>query len=249
MHGKLGLGILVGAWVVACGGAALEPEPDGGSGAGNGATGGTTGSGGLATGGSMGSGGSGGGSSTSTSHQPIVSGTVPANVMVGAATAACQQNLRLLNPAQSLSGYLIMSASAYQNDARAGDPSYAYLDAGKDAVTLPGQAAAYDASSISAAGAQITTCMNAESACLGQDGYRVQVNSELAYVVVIDDWEEEIALGEVELCLSNGTLSSQFVFAGIAGLWGGGVTSVRIIAVLKGVAATATSPVQVEARG
>jgi hypothetical protein len=238
--------LLAVAFAVACGSGGLDSTDAGGTGNG---TGGTTSSGGTsATGGAFLTGGSSGSGGTSSSSTQIASGTVNANVMVGAATSSCDQSLLLRNPAQSLSGYLQMAPSAYRGDSRAGDPSYAYLDAGKDAVIVPGPAVSYGASSVSTTGAQITTCVNAETACLGQDGYRVDVNSELAYVVRIDDWEDEIALGEVDLCMKGGTLTTQFVFAGIGGYLGGGVAQVSIMADLKGVVGSPTASVTIEAR-
>ena len=255
--------LMVAAWAGACGSTGLDLDRDGGSsspdaagtgGAGGGTSGGgisATGGfpaagGGLGKGGSTGSGGTGGASSTAATE--IASGTVDANVMVGASTTSCQQSLRLLNPAQSLIGYLQMQPGAYRNDARAGNPSYRLPGCGKGRGAVPGPAVTYGSSSISASGARITTCVNAESACLDEDGYRVQVNSQLAYVVQLTDWEDEIALGEVELCMNAGTLTTQLVFAGIGGYLGGGVVHVTIVTILDGVTGAPTSPVAIEAR-
>jgi hypothetical protein len=141
-----------------------------------------------------------------------------------------------------------MAPSGFQHDSRAGDPSYAYLDAGKDAVVLPGPSVSYGASSIAVVSAKITTCVNAESACLGHDGYRVQVNDQLAYVVNIEDWEDEIALGRLELCMNAGALSAQLVFAGVGGYLGGGVADVTVVAIFNGATSAPTSALTIECR-
>jgi hypothetical protein len=171
------------------------------------------------------------------------------NKMVGASTASCQQVLRLANPAQSLVGYLQMGPSSYLNDSRAGEPSYVYLDGGKDAVILPGPPVSYAATSVDVSAAQLTTCMNQESDCLRQDGYRVKVNEQLSYAITIGDWEEEIDLGTVELCLNNGSLTTKFVFAGLGIYMGGGVAhDLTITPILDGVSGTPTVPVTIECR-
>jgi hypothetical protein len=97
--------------------------------------------------------------------------------------------------------------------------------------------------------AQLTSCVEEESACLGQDGYRVKVNERLTYVITIDDWEEEIALGTVELCLNNGNLTTTFVFAGLGVYLGGGVAhDVTITPILDGAKGTSTTPITIECR-
>lgn len=97
--------------------------------------------------------------------------------------------------------------------------------------------------------AQLTTCVEEESACQGQDGYRVKVNERLTYVITIDDWEEEIALGQIELCLNNGSLTTTFVFAGLGVTLGGGVAhDVTITPILDGSQGTPTSPITIECR-
>lgn len=216
----------------------------------------TTGPGTVVTGGNAGGGGgaggggAGGGESTSSDpDKKITSGTVALGQWAGASTTSCQQVLRLTNPAQPLTGYLQMGPSAYLHDSRAGEPTYVYLDGGKDAVILPGPAVTYAASSVDVSAAQLTTCVNEESACLRQDGYRVKVNERLSYVITIDDWEEEVALGQVELCLNNGALTTQFVFAGLGVYLGGGVAhEVTITPFLDSTAGTPTAPITIECR-
>lgn len=188
----------------------------------------------------------------STSSDPdrtIKSGTVAMDKLVGASTTSCQQVIRLNNPAQSLLGYTQMSPSALHNSAKAGDPSYIYLTSGKTAVILPGPAVSYGTSSLDFSAAQLTTCVNEESACNNRDGYRVKVNERLAYVITIDDWEEEAALGKVELCVNDGSLTSTFVFAGLGYYLGGGVAhDVTITPILDGTPGTPTTPVSIECR-
>ena len=253
----------VGLWG-ACGASpALSTEPDAnvtggglsldaGSAATGGAGGTSYGSGTVATGGSTGEGGAGSGGAAGTSSAPdarIASGTVAMNKLVGASTTSCQQVLRLVNPAQSLVGYLQMGPSSFLNDSRAGEPSYVYLDGGKDAVILPGPPVSYADTSVDVSAAQLTTCVNEESSCLNQDGYRVKVNERLSYVITIGDWEEEIALGTVELCLNNSGLTTQFVFAGLGVYLGGGVAhDLTITPILDGVSGIPTVPVTIECR-
>lgn len=228
------------------------PSLDAGSAATGGAGGTAYDPGTVATGGNTGEGGAGSGGAGGTSSDPnarIASGTVAMNSMVGASSTSCQQVLRLANPAQSLVGYLQMGPSSYLNDSRAGEPSYVYLDGGKDAVILPGPPVSYAATSVDVSAAQLTTCVNEESACLGQDGYRVKVNERLSYLITIGDWEEEIDLGTVELCLNNGSLTTQFVFAGLGIYLGGGVADdLTITPILDGVSGTPTVPVTIECR-
>lgn len=195
-------------------------------------------------------GGAGGEDSTSSDpDRTIKSGTVAMDKLVGASTTDCQQVIRLNNPAQSLLGYLQMGPESLHNSAKAEDPSYIYLKSGKTAVILPGPAVSYATSSVDFNTAQLTTCVNEESACNNQDGYRVKVNDRLSYVVTIDDWEEEVALGKVELCLNNGSLTSQFVFAGLGYYLGGGVAhDVTITPILDGTPGTPTTPVSIECR-
>jgi hypothetical protein len=219
---------------------------------GTGGIGQTTGPGTVVTGGNAGGGGGGAGGSDSSSSDPdrkIASGTVALGQWAGASTTNCQQVLRLTDPAQPLTGYLQMGPSAYLHDSRAGEPTYVYLDGGKDAVILPGPAVTYAATSVDVSAAQLTTCVNEENACMKQDGYRVKVNERLSYVITIDDWEEEVALGQVELCLNNGALTTQFVFAGLGVYLGGGVAhDVTITPFLDGTAGTPTAPVTIECR-
>jgi hypothetical protein len=217
---------------------------------GSGGLGGTNGPGTVATGGNVGGGGAGAGGSESPSSDPagkIASGTVAMNKTAGASTTSCQQVLRLTNPSQSLVGYLQMGPSAYLNDPRAGKPSYLYLDGGKDALILPGFPVTYEAASVDVSAAKLTTCVGQASGC--PEGYRVQVNERLSYQIKISDWEEEIALGQVDLCLNNGTLTTEFVFAGLGVYLGGGVAhDVTITPILDGVSGTPTAPVTIECR-
>jgi hypothetical protein len=215
------------------------------------ATGGTGGTGESTGGGASTSTGGAGGedSSSDDPDQKIKSGSVAMDKFIGPATSSCQQLSRLNNPAQSLTGYVQMGPSAYLNSPKANEESYLYLESGKNAVILPGPNVSYGASSVDFSAAQLTTCVKEESACLNQDGYRVKVNERLSYVITIEDWEEEVALGQVQLCLNKGSLTTEFVFAGLGYYLGGGVAhQLTIIPILDGTRGTPTTPVTIECR-
>jgi hypothetical protein len=204
-------------------------------------SGGTTG---TASGGAVATGGTSGRRATeSSTGKPIAPGTVNMDAMGDGNTASCQQFIRLTNPAQPLTGYQPMDASVYLNDSRARRAGYLYLDGGKDAVILPGPAVTYPTASVDVTG-QLTTCTNYESACLTEQGYVVKVNGRLSYLIIVEDWEDEIALGQVDLCLNNSTLTSQFVFAATVIM--GGMTHVTITPILDGVSGTPTAVVDIE---
>jgi hypothetical protein len=226
------------AGMVATGGTAgggtsgsFEKEPWGGSGG--------------ASGGSLGSGGS--ESESSDSGRIVKSGTVTMSATSGATTASCQQLLVLKNPAQPLTGYLALGPVQYQKDPRAGEPSYVYLDAGKDAVILSGPVTAYAATKVDASAPKLTTCVNEEAACQSHDGYLVQVNERLSYLITIEDWEDEIALGQIDLCLNNGSLTAQFIFAGLR-TCDGVAHEVTITPTLDNGKGIPTTPITVECR-
>lgn len=181
----------------------------------------------------------------SSSGTPITSGTVPMGKTVGASTTSCQQVIVLNNPAQSLTGFQQKAPSGYPNSAEAGDPPRAFLVAGKDAVIVPGPAVTYGAGSLDVSAAQLITCAHYESECSEYNkGYRMKVNERLSFLIIVDDWEEEVALGQVEFCVNNGTLSTQLVFAGI----GDGIVHPRITAILDGVSGKPVEAVDIESR-
>jgi hypothetical protein len=211
-----------------------------------GGTGGTVESSGGGAGTSAG-GAAGEDSSSSDPDRKIKTGTVAMDKFVGSSTTNCQQLFRLNNPAQSLTGYLQMGPSAYLNNSQAGEPEYLYLNSGKDAVILPGPPVTYGADSVDVSAAQLTTCVGEGAGC--PEGYQVRVNERLSYRIKIWDWEEEIALGKIELCLNKGSLTTEFVFAGLGYYLGGGVAhDVTIWPILDGVTGTPTNPVEIECR-
>jgi hypothetical protein len=230
----------------------VTASPDAGNAAmgGTGGTSETYGPGSVPSGGNAGEGGGGAGgteSSSSDSGRTIKTGTVAVDKFVGASTTSCQQVLRLNNPAQSLSGYVQMDPSAYLHSSEAQEPEYIFLRGGKDAVILPGPPVTYGAASVDVSAAQLTSCVGEGAGC--PEGYQVKVNERLSYRIKIWDWEEEIALGKIELCLNNGALTTEFVFAGLGVYLGGGVAhDVTIWPILDGVTGTPTTPVVIECR-
>lgn len=175
----------------------------------------------------------------------VTSGTVPMGQINGTSTTSCQQVIALTNPAQSLAGFQQKDPSGYPNSADPGEPPRAFLIAGRDAVIVPGPAVAYGKGSVDASTAQLVTCAHYESECSEYSkGYRLKVNERLSYLIILDDWEEEVALGKVDLCLNNGTLSMQVVFAGIDD----GIVHPKITAILDGVSGTPVEAVEIESR-
>jgi hypothetical protein len=252
LMGLLGVGLCA-----ACGSStslSVETDADvaaGGSTEPTGTVGGVGGTGGMVETSGSGSGGSGGSGgdedSSSDSGRTIKTGTVAMDKSVGSSTAGCQQVLRLGNPAQSLSGYVQKDPAAYLGSSEAGEPEYIYLRSGKDAVILTGPPVTYGATSVEVSAAQLTSCVGEGAGC--PEGYQVKVNERLSYRIKIWDWEEEIALGKIELCLNNGSLTTQFVFAGLGYYEGGGVAhDVTIWPILDGVTGTPTTPVDIECR-
>ena len=145
---------------------------------------------------------------------------------------------------EPLTGFTVYEADARRNDPRAGEPSYVYLQAGVDAVRLPGPVVRDVTPS---------SLFVLENPGVVEDatGFTVTVNGRLGYRVAIDDFEDEISLARVELVRRGDVITSSFIFPGRAGEpYGGGVAhGLTIQAVVYGAAAgLPTGPVTVEAR-
>ena len=144
---------------------------------------------------------------------------------------------------QPLTGFTVSEADARRKDPRAGEPEYVYLQAGRDAVRLPGPA-------VPDVGAPSLFTLESPGVVEDKGGFTVTVNGRLGYRVAIDDFEQEISLARVELVRQGDVITSSFIFPGHAGApYGGGVAhGLTIQAVVGGVAGAPTSPVTVEAR-
>jgi hypothetical protein len=159
------------------------------------------------------------------------------------AAAGCVP-LVVSDPSVSLDGTTQFRPEEKQNNPQAGEPSYVYLAAGREAVVLRGpdvpNAAglfALESPSIALVGASATSA----------DGYAVIVNPTFRYQVAIDDFEYEVALAQVDLCQQGGVIESQFVFR--ANPDASGVAFDIIITASAGSAISGpTSPVTVEVR-
>jgi hypothetical protein len=121
------------------------------------------------------------------------------------------------NPDLSLQPYARFTPTEKRNNPEAGDPEYIYLKAGSEAVVLEGpETFAGDG------GLTITTpsIYVFDKHGSSADGYKVVVNSNLRYMINMDDFEYEVTVARVELCQRNGNVESHFVFAATPGASG-----------------------------
>jgi hypothetical protein len=100
---------------------------------------------------------------------------------------------------------------------------------------------------VDASAPKLTTCVNEEAACQSHDGYLVQVNERLSYLITIEDWEDEIGLGQIDLCLNDGSLTTQLEFAGLSRC-DGVAHEVTITPILDNGKGTPTTPITIECR-
>jgi hypothetical protein len=129
-----------------------------------------------------------------------------------------------------------------KDDPRAGEPEYIYLVESCEGVMVPGP---------SLAGSEIDQLFVLDGASIAEQAgepnqvYRVSVNSRLAYNVLIEDYEGEIALSRVELTKSEDDIDSTFYFAAV----GDGVAhDAMACVVLDGEKGDSSDPVTIESR-
>lgn len=154
-----------------------------------------------------------------------------------------------------LAGYQLRDFNELLNNPRAGDPHYAYLISGKEAVELQGPTLLAD--DPLDAGAYKLTALSArviDPPTLYPDWSRDIYEATLAgpsgllrYVVHGDDLEGEVKLARVRLCRAAGELTSHFVLAA-APDFGGVAHNLTIHALLDATPLRTTAPVWIEVR-
>lgn len=77
-----------------------------------------------------------------------------------------------------------------------------------------------------------------------EKGFMVRFNEHLSYKIVINDFEDEIDLAQVDLRKEPQEISSEFIFVA----QGGGILTLRIAALWDGRTVAVSSPVRVEVR-
>ncbi len=127
------------------------------------------------------------------------------------------------------------------------DPSYVFLRRDVDAVRLPGPTV------VAASAAELAAMVTPDGAGTQsylwgnswEDGIRFTLNGRIRFDVKIVDFEDEIALGWVELVPTGNVLQTSFSFIGV----GGGVAhDVQITAYVDDVPGCASVPITIEVR-
>ena len=153
-------------------------------------------------------------------------------------------------PGVSADGFTIYEIEELQNDPRAGDPAYVYLDYLEDAVRMPGPSFALadeDRHSIFVAG-EITV----ESYLWGdeawEDGLRITVNDRLHFDMKIEDFEEEVSpLAQVDMTLDDGVVDTSFIMLGNG--HDGVAHAIVTTVVIDGTPGASSGPYTLEMRG
>lgn len=132
-----------------------------------------------------------------------------AGTPAGVAPAGCVP-LVVSNPTVSTDGIQLFWPAEKTNNPKAGDPTYVYLEAGREGVVLLGPNVP-DSTGYFALQAQAIKFMVS-----GPDpspvGYLVFINQDFGYTVAINDFEMEVSLARVELCQQSESITSQFAF-------------------------------------
>ena len=146
-----------------------------------------------------------------------------------------------------LAGFTARRPDELVNNSAAQDPSFVYLRRGIDAVRLSGPCITVSSTTELA---DLITPHNssAQSYVWGENsetGIRFSVNSRLRFDIRIVDFENEIALGWVELTPTENTMQTNFIFLGI----GGGVAhDIQNTVYVDGIPGYTTPPVAIEVR-
>ncbi len=120
----------------------------------------------------------------------------------------------------------------------AGDWAYIYLLAGEEAVRIDGPVLQ---------GEEFFVLEN-PGVHQTDNGFEVIANSHVSYSVCIDDFEEEIELSEVHMCLEGDTIESAFIFA--AAPSGDGVAhNISVKAAIDGIVVDQKNAGSIEVRG
>jgi hypothetical protein len=154
-------------------------------------------------------------------------------------------------PGTTTSGFTVHEPGDRQNDPRAGDPKYIYLEKDRDAVRLTGPVFEFDTTA-ARPGWLFVEDPTIESFLWGpnpwDDGLRITVNPHLQFELEMTDFElEGWPVAEIELAWKPGVgVESHIVFLGNGEP--GVVHELRIIAILDGERSQPTEPVWIEVR-
>ncbi|SEL12227.1 hypothetical protein SAMN05444354_10436 [Stigmatella aurantiaca] len=156
------------------------------------------------------------------------------------------QALEILEPTVDLSTYTVYTVAERQGHPEAGEPEYAFLATGLDALKVDGPLLAADSGLFVLDGAGIQKHPEARR----EDSpytFRVTVNPRLSFDVKMYDYDHEVALAAVKLIPQGASFQSVFVFS-TSQVDEGVAHDLVITPFIDGVAGTPTAPVSLESR-
>ncbi|WP_225411889.1 hypothetical protein [Stigmatella hybrida] len=156
------------------------------------------------------------------------------------------QALEILEPTVDLSTYTVYTVAERQGHPEAGEPEYAFLATGLDALKVDGPLLAADSGLFVLDGAGIQKHPEAKM----EDSpytFRVTVNPRLSFDVKMYDYDHEVALAAVKLIPQGASFQSVFVFS-TSQVDEGVAHDLVITPFIDGVAGTPTAPVSIESR-
>ena len=178
---------------------------------------------------------------TDCQDQPI------ADIPAGTTPAGCVP-LVVSDSTVSLDGIPLFWPAEKTNNPKAGDPTYVYLEAGREGVVLHGPNIPDTAGAFALQSQSIDLMSSSVDPDALPLGYRAIINHDFGYMVAIDNFEKEVSLARVELCQQSGSFTSQFVFLANPGA-SGVAQNITITAAAHSTTISApTSPVTVEVR-
>ncbi|WP_245767752.1 hypothetical protein [Stigmatella erecta] len=154
--------------------------------------------------------------------------------------------MEILDPAIDLSTYTLCTVAERQGHPDAGEPEYAYLATGLEALKVDGPLLAADSGLFVLDGAGIQKHPEARM----EDApytFRVTVNPRLSFDVKMYDYDDEVALAAVKLIPQGASFQSVFVFS-TSQVEEGVAHELVITPFIDGVAGTPTAPVSIESR-
>jgi len=170
-----------------------------------------------------------------------------ADIPAGTAPAGCVP-LVVSNPTVSLDGIPLFWPAEKTNNPKAGDPTYVYLEAGREGVVLHGPNIPDTAGAFTLQSQSIDLMSSSVDPDALPLGYRAIINHDFGYMVAIDNFEKEVSLARVVLCQQSGSFTSQFVFLANPGASGVAQNMTITAAAHSTTISAPTSPVTVEVR-
>jgi len=152
------------------------------------------------------------------------------------------------SPAVSTDGISLFWPAEKMNNPKAGDPTYIYLEAGREGVVLHGPNVPDTSGPFALQSQSIDLMTSSVDPDASPLGYRAVINQDFGYMVAIDDFEMEVSLARVDLCQQSGSITSQFVLVANPGA-SGVARDLTITAAAHSTTISApTSPVTIEVR-